>query len=352
MRTPNSRKKVHSPRRSPCMSGSPPESTTHRTPSLRKESRCRSRSAAVISEVVSRFQISHITHRQLHRLCAFKIRIGSSVRICLAVLAELETGASVVSDTLHPLSANLNWASQRADRFLEQLRHRSAQPDSLAVHFQGFQTLAQLLGHTVQNRIARKPHLATENNELDVMGGEVGQNFSGIAALIADGNQIGDAIKLDGALAIPHAKYPSRSGVDHFVNPFGGDTCCAGKADIVKQISGRGERGVASEYQIVNRGEEIAVQRTPEQETIRRRTPDDRSAALVYQRRAVIVERECVHQNRSVVQQATPVKFRELFRTAFIYPFACMDDERLRGIVCIKEFVATSESKLSECAHW
>ena len=35
-----------------------------------------SRSAAVISAASSRFQMSHITQRQLQRLCAFRTRIG------------------------------------------------------------------------------------------------------------------------------------------------------------------------------------------------------------------------------------------------------------------------------------
>ena len=75
-----SRKNRHKRKRSECMSGSPPENTTHSTRNRAMSSPCRSNSAALISRAESVFQMSHMTQRQLQRLCGYKINTGSDCR--------------------------------------------------------------------------------------------------------------------------------------------------------------------------------------------------------------------------------------------------------------------------------
>ena len=67
--TPSRRSTAHRRNKSECMSGSPPEKITHWTPSAAMSTACRCSSAALISVDSLDFQISHITQRQLQRLC-------------------------------------------------------------------------------------------------------------------------------------------------------------------------------------------------------------------------------------------------------------------------------------------
>ena len=63
-----------------CIRGSPPDNTIHFTPRRRKASRCGLRSAGVISRLsMFAFQMSHITHLQLHRLCGMSTKMGKAL---------------------------------------------------------------------------------------------------------------------------------------------------------------------------------------------------------------------------------------------------------------------------------
>ncbi len=74
---PCPRRIEHNLQRLECMSASPPERTTSRTPSRLKWRTCFWSSSAEISFFsLFAFHMSHITHRQLHRLCGIITTIG------------------------------------------------------------------------------------------------------------------------------------------------------------------------------------------------------------------------------------------------------------------------------------
>ena len=81
-RMPSARSMRLSAGRSVCICGSPPENTTQRTPSARIDSRCGSRSRAVISRACRMRQMSHITQRQLQRLWGNSTSTGSAQMRC------------------------------------------------------------------------------------------------------------------------------------------------------------------------------------------------------------------------------------------------------------------------------
>jgi len=80
VRTPHERSMAHRRNRSECIKGSPPEKTTHSTLSFTMSAKWPSSVAALISSRESSFQMSHMTQRQLQRLCGARIRIGSVSR--------------------------------------------------------------------------------------------------------------------------------------------------------------------------------------------------------------------------------------------------------------------------------
>src|SRR5580704_4022534 len=174
-RMPSSRKKLPSRLRSLCISGSPPDTTTCATPSLRNESRCRSRSLAVTSVASWRFQMSHITQRQLQRLWAFSTRIGM-LTICSPSPASTgDFSEPCCTDMPHPLAAKFDLASQCPLRLAEQTSQRRSYPPQLRFHLQRLQLQLPFRKKPSGEVLRQKLHSSADHHQLDIPHCEAGK---------------------------------------------------------------------------------------------------------------------------------------------------------------------------------
>ena len=84
----------------------------------------------------SRFQMSHITQRQLHRLCAHNTRIGSVLIRSSNSASNTGFSKPCCANMPHPLAADFEFTSQDPLRFVEQMSQRRPYPAQVGIDLQ------------------------------------------------------------------------------------------------------------------------------------------------------------------------------------------------------------------------
>src|ERR1700733_15060281 len=212
-----SRKNWQRASRSLCNRGSPPVNTTCRTPRLRNDARWRSRSAARTCSCVSRFQISHMTQRQLQLLCTFRMRIGMCVS-AEASSPDAETLSSCIRGMTHSLSADRKITAQNPFGLRDELFHRGAYPPPLTLHLEELQSVLESIGKTLEEGWACQHNPAGKHDQLNLCHVQLPQHLSWTQPAIADHQYIRNGTRRELTFSSPQAQYICRTIGDHVID--------------------------------------------------------------------------------------------------------------------------------------
>src|SRR5947207_6044859 len=149
---------------------------------------------------------------------------------------------------VHLLSAEPNIPSHYFFCFGEEVVDGSAEPALMAIDADGLHAGLERIRQAVVNRRARKLDSTGENDEFDLVEGELSERFGGSESLVSHRDEIRHDAGANVPFSIAETKNVCRSGCDHLVKRIGSEAdFVASEVDLVEQIAGGGEGGVAAQ---------------------------------------------------------------------------------------------------------
>src|SRR5579862_2494702 len=247
MRMPSSRRKTHNPGRSPFISGSPPERTTHSTRRRRSDSRCRSISATVIAFVSRRLQMSHITQRQLQRLCTLRTRIGSVATRPAPSSNRTDCSQPCCANMPHSLPAKFDFWTEHSLGFAKESRQPRPDPSQRRIDLQRFKTGGYPVRQSPQDLVRSELHSAANHHHLHIRHCERCESFRRAQPAIAHRDEVDGSIGPQASLSVGQAKGVRCPCEQHFVEVSRRNAeLSIRNAHLVKQGSHGGEWRVAA----------------------------------------------------------------------------------------------------------
>jgi len=200
-----------------------------------------------------------MTQRQLQLLCAFRIKIGIDLNSEVTCAGrEDATASSCNRGTAHSLSADAKVASQGLFGFGDQAVNGSANPSRLAIHFEKLQSPPERAGQTLDEGRARELDTAADYDHFNLVAGQPGERFGRAKPGIADHQHIRYRTGLEAAFPLLPAKDLCSTTGDHSIECI----CikansCVGEFDFIEQITGGGQRRIATQHHGIKRMNEV-----------------------------------------------------------------------------------------------
>src|SRR5271157_1628465 len=156
--------------------------------------------------------MSHMTHRQLHRLCTFKTRTGSSAIRSFGLATNTAASDPFCANMANPFLAEGDIAPQYFCSFSKQTAQRCSYPTGLAVDLQRLQPCSQFVRQPPEKRFRRKLQPTCHDHYFDIVGRHLGEDVRGTCAAVANCNEVCGCSRPDSTSPVIKAKDVGRPG--------------------------------------------------------------------------------------------------------------------------------------------